>query len=321
METNIAQAVFEEFVDDPGIIRLNKRHFDPVDDHYAIPKVKNKAREKREINRFDGQKIFVGNQTMNDLAMKEEDAAFRPAIIKAAYGKSYIKTWEVNDMDDAGNNGYFNHEQDLHSESGVSQNSFAEPGIYEAKGLSKEIIENAKKEAQNILENANVELKEIKDQAHQEGYQSGFAQVNTEIDVLRKIQVELNHIKEEIISNSENDVIDLVKIIAQKMFTNGIELDENILKNIVGRAVNEASRIGNLKVYLNPNDLEKLKKLWRESELDYNGQKIQLASNNEVLPGGVFIEGDYGSVDGRIQSQLKGVIDSITDIQLDQIEA
>jgi flagellar biosynthesis/type III secretory pathway protein FliH len=73
---------------------------------------------------------------------------------------------------------------------------------------------------------------------------------------------------------------------------------------MVGRAITEAGRLGNLRVYLNPEDQAVLMSLWQESELLINGQKIQLVSSLEIQRGGCFIEGEFGSVDSRIETQL-----------------
>ncbi len=65
----------------------------------------------------------------------------------------------------------------------------------------------------------------------------------------------MHQVNTELFKSSEKKIVDLVKSISEKLFINGLALDENLLKDIVGRAVNEASQLGNLKVYLNPDDL------------------------------------------------------------------
>jgi flagellar assembly protein FliH len=320
-DMNVTEAVFDEFGNDESVIRVSRRHFDLEDEHHSIQKIVTPIHQRREISKKDGQKIFIGQTGIRDSEISEGEVGNRPTIITGGNKKSFISVWEINELDDSKESASnMVEENDFELEPGVVSEFESPHAIREAKGLSKEIIENANIEAKRIIEEAQAQANEIKNGAQQEGYQFGFGQVNSEIEVLRKIQVEMNKAKEEILRNTQPEIIELVRIIAEKMFTNGMILDANVLKDIVGRAVNEASRIGNLKVFLNPGDLEKLKKLWRESELEFNGQKIQLASNSEILPGGVYVEGDYGSVDGRIATQLNSVLELINDIRMEEQE-
>jgi flagellar assembly protein FliH len=320
-DMDISEAIFEEFGQEESIIRINKPHYDIEDEHHSVQKAAVKMQRRQEVNRSDGNKIYVGQIGIRESEISEGEVGNRPTVITAGRNRSYISSWEVNDFDEHRNKfSVFDHEQTGQNEPFFEESNDSVHSLKEAKGMSKEIIENANKEALSIIEEAQTRANEIMNQATMEGYQAGFAQVNSEIEILRKIQVEMNKLKEELLQNTESEIIELIKIIAAKLFTNGMVLDANVLKDIVGRAINEASRIGNLKVYLNPSDLDKLKKLWRESELEFNGQKIQLASNSDVQPGGVYVEGDYGSVDGRIATQLDSVMELITDIHLEEQE-
>ena len=81
---------------------------------------------------------------------------------------------------------------------------------------------------------------------------------------------------------------------------------------MVGRAISEGSRLGNLRVYVNQADEELLVSLWQETEVMVNGQKIQLVPSQKVLPGGCFIEGEFGTLDSRIESQIELIEKEIT---------
>ncbi len=113
------------------------------------------------------------------------------------------------------------------------------------------------------------------------------------------------------IAQSEPQIVQTIQAIAQKMFGSGVTLDTHSLKEVVGRAIEEAGRLGNVRVYLNPEDAEKLIALWQESEIMYNGQKIDLIPNQTILPGGCYLEGEFGSVDSRVETQLKLIQDSL----------
>jgi flagellar assembly protein FliH len=322
MNAEITPLTLVEFDDNENIVQVGARFVDANSDQYTIPKIQAGVRNHHEINRFDGHKIFSGKNGLEEIAFQEKEIVVQPVVIKSAKNRGLITEWNVIEFEDETGESEedFSKASPLRDAVGGNRIESNEFSIQESKGLSKEIIENAKKEAQMILEAAKQEAAEIKETSYREGYQTGFGQVNSEIETLRTIQKSLLQVNEELIQGSETKIIELLKLITEKLFSNGLALDSNILKDVVARAINEASRLGNLKVYLNPADLDKLRKLWREAELDYNGQKIQLASNNEILPGGCFIDGDYGSVDARIDTQVRSVVDTLTEIQMDQVE-
>jgi flagellar assembly protein FliH len=322
MNAEIKPLMLVEFSDNEEIVQVGARFVDANSDQYTIPKVQMGARSHHDINRFDGHKIFSGKNGLEEIAFQEKEIVVQPVVIKSAKNRGLISEWNLIEFEDESSNYNedFSNPSKHRDSAGMNRNDSNEISIQESKGLSREIIENAKKEAQLILDTAKLEATVIKETSYREGYQTGFGQVNSEIETLRTIQKNLLQVNEDLIHGSETKIVELLKQITEKLFINGLALDTNFLKDVVARAINEASRLGNLKVYLNPADLDKLRKLWREAELDYNGQKIQLASNNEILPGGCFIDGDYGSVDARINTQIKSVVDTLTEIQMDQVE-
>ncbi len=322
MNAEIKPLTFVEFDDNENIVQVGARFVDANSDQYTIPKVQAGVRSHHDVNRFDGHKIFSGKNGLEEIAFQEKEIVVQPVVLKSAKNRGLISEWNIFEFEEelkTYKDEFSKPDQQRDSVVG-NRNEPNEISIQESKGISKEIIENAKREAQMILDAAKNEAAEIKENSYREGYQTGFGQVNSEIETLRTIQKSLQQVNDELIRGSETKIIELLKLITEKLFSNGLALDSNILKDVVARAINEASRLGNLKVYLNPADLDKLRKLWREAELDYNGQKIQLASNNEILPGGCFIDGDYGSVDARIDTQVKSVVETLTEIQMDQVE-
>ena len=319
-DAEIKSAMFDEFDERDNIVRINQRFVDMVDNQFSMPKLEHSDKELKEINRFDGNKIFIGKNSNEEIEISDNKEIVKPLIYKNSNGSESLFTyWNIEDIslvEDAPIGDTI--DEQILEESLVSSAAPDEFSISNVKGISKEIIENAKKEAELIKQKAETESAEIRSQAYREGYEEGFARVNTEIETLRTIQKNLQSLNEEIIKSSETKIVELIKLITVKMFANGLALDATMLRDVVARAINEASRLGNVKVYLNPEDLDKLKKLWRESELDYNGQKIQLASNADILPGGCFVEGDFGSVDARVDTQMKSVLNTMEEIQLDQ---
>jgi hypothetical protein len=96
----------------------------------------------------------------------------------------------------------------------------------------------------------------------------------------------------------------MVQTISKKLFGSGFVLDAPGIEQMVGRAINEANRLGNLRIYVNPEDHSLLLSLWQESDLVVSGQKILLIPSQNIVRGGCFVEGEFGSVDSRIDMQI-----------------
>ncbi len=195
----------------------------------------------------------------------------------------------------------------------------------EARRQAEAILEEAQARAEAILQEANQsvqeltaqkeqiekQIDEIRSAAFEEGLNEGKIEAAQIIQSTNTIFSEAENWWRNMIAQSEPQVVQTIQAIAQKMFGSGVTLDTQTLKEVVGRAIEEANRLGNVRVYLNPEDAEKLISLWQESEIMYNGQKIELIPNQTIQPGGCYLEGEYGSVDSRVETQLKLIQDSL----------
>jgi flagellar assembly protein FliH len=190
----------------------------------------------------------------------------------------------------------------------------AEAILEEAKIRSETIMQETKQSVQDLTdqkEQLENQIDQIRSTAFEEGLNEGKIEAAQIIQSTNTIFSEAENWWKNMIAQSEPQIIQTIQAIAQKMFGSGVTLDTHSLKEVVGRAIEEASRLGNVRVYLNPEDAEKLIALWQESEIMYNGQKIELIPNQTILPGGCYLEGEYGSVDSRVETQLKLIQDSM----------
>ena len=180
-----------------------------------------------------------------------------------------------------------------------------EAEIQAANIESEIIIQTARENAQRLLQETEEQITEIKEKAYQDGIQKAEKEAE---EILKSATVYLDESRnwrKKIFQDAEGDVINMVQDIARKIFGEGFNLNAEQIEQVVIRAISEANRLGNLRVYMNPDDHDKLYTLWQDSELTVNGQKIQLVKSQNINPGGCFIEGEFGSVDSRIDVQLE----------------
>jgi flagellar biosynthesis/type III secretory pathway protein FliH len=183
--------------------------------------------------------------------------------------------------------------------------------IEEAKTRAEEIISEAEKNAGAILSQAQTEAAAIKQNAFSEGMTAARNEMSQTIHQVERLFQETQLWQEQVMRQSQSRIIEMVLSIGKKLFGAGFELPAEQIDHIVSRAINEASRLGNLRVYLNPEDAKSLVNLWQESELTLNGQQIQIVSSQNILRGGCFIDGEFGVLDGRLEEQFDQINKSI----------
>jgi flagellar assembly protein FliH len=191
-------------------------------------------------------------------------------------------------------------------------------GVNTALDYAKQVREEAEDEAARIIEEAKIRAAEIKsaadedaDEYRQKAYMDGMEASRQEAAaILKTAQTVLDgahNWKQKVMSESEPAVIEMIKTISKDLFGDGFKLDVQEIEGVITRAISQASRLGDLRIYLNPEDAQQIISLWQESEIILNGQKIALVSSQNIEPGGCFVDGQYGMVDSRVSEQLNQI--------------
>jgi flagellar assembly protein FliH len=190
--------------------------------------------------------------------------------------------------------------------------------LTEAKTRADEIIAEADRNATLIAEQAQIEAETLKQKAFMEGMTAARNEASQTMHQVERVIQETQLWQEQVMHQSQRKIIDMVIAIGRKLFGSGYELSPEQIDHIVSRAINEASRLGNLRIYLNPDDAKALVNLWQESELTVNGQQIQIVSSQNISHGGCFVDGQFGIVDGRVEEQVDQIMNSIQNTEDDQ---
>lgn len=224
-------------------------------------------------------------------------------IIRDAGKRDVIQTWSVSE---------FIHENPVKVEKPAIQKveDYSHLKV-EASTKADEIVAEAERNAAAILEEARTEADILKQKAFMEGMTTAKSEVSETMHHVERILQETQLWQEQVMHQSQNRIMDMVLSIGKKLFGHGFELPAEQIDHIVSRAINEASRLGNLRVYLNPEDAKLLVNLWQESEITLNGQQIQIVSSQNISRGGCFIDGQFGVVDGRVEEQVDQITSSI----------
>jgi flagellar assembly protein FliH len=185
------------------------------------------------------------------------------------------------------------------------------------------IISDAQNRAYQIenelRQNISSQQREALDKGREEGLSEGFDEGKAEVDRLiertRLILERAQDKRAEILAETEQEIVNLVLLIARKVIKVISENQRNIIISNVIEALRKVKARGNVIIRVNMLDL----KLTTEHKEDFismlEGVKsIQVVEDSSVDSGGCIIETDFGEIDARIASQLAELENRILEI-------
>jgi flagellar assembly protein FliH len=180
-----------------------------------------------------------------------------------------------------------------------------------AAEVSTQMINDARRQADEILRQAEIQANSVREQAYQDGWNNSMQETQKNIETTQSLIQEAISWRDSLYTLSEPMVLDLVRSIAQKLFGDGFVVDSEILQATFNRILENARSLGNLRIYVNPEDSALLGPYWRELQESITSHKVEIIPSNSISRGGCYINGQWGSTDGRIESQLKNIIDTL----------
>jgi flagellar assembly protein FliH len=203
------------------------------------------------------------------------------------------------------------------------KNNQAQKIKQEAEAEAKQLLENAKKESQELEAEVKERVEKIENQAYEKGYRDGHEQGFTQgkdemqrlIDRLHMIITKAIDKRNEIIEESETQIINLVLLIAKKVIKVISENQKNVVINNVIQALRKLKSRGDVVIRVNLSDLD----LTTEHIKDFMGmvenvKSITVLEDSSVDKGGCIIETDFGQIDARITSQLHEIEENIIEL-------
>lgn len=203
------------------------------------------------------------------------------------------------------------------------------PEVPDVKNQIEILIEQAQNEAQGIVFDAKKESGEIKEKAFQSGYDDGLKVAEKEISetIERMSQVftnalkELASLKDNIIANSEGDLVELTIAIAKKLVCCELKQHPEFLIDVIKEAI-KASKIENeITIRINHEDrviLEQhageLIEFLRKTTFNKTA-KIVIEDDTFMTQGGCVITTDTNIIDMTYESRLESVMKAITSKQ------
>ena len=193
----------------------------------------------------------------------------------------------------------------------------------EAEEDAERILNEAQEKAVEIENSVNTKVSNIEKDAYDKGYREGHDQgydvgkqeVDRLVDRLHIVLTSAIDKRNEIIENSETQLINLVLLIAKKVIKVISENQKNVVINNVIQALRKLKSRGNVVIRVSLADLE----LTTEHTKDFlsmveNVKSITILEDSSVDKGGCIIETDFGQIDARISSQINEIEEKILEL-------
>lgn len=177
---------------------------------------------------------------------------------------------------------------------------------------SQQILEKARAQAAEELRAAQEQAAEVTRQARQEGLEAAEQETAHVLLSAKGVVDEVRVWREAIARQSEAMILALVVDIARTLFGEGWQLDREALHAAFARALAEAKPLGDLRVHVHPDDAAALGMRWPEQQTAQLGQHLELVPDPAIRRGGCLVEGDYGAVDARVETQLQFVAETLS---------
>ena len=193
----------------------------------------------------------------------------------------------------------------------------------QAENEAQKIIADAKEQANQIQAKSEIEKDEIKRNSYEEGlkegkkdgYDSGKEEVSRLIDRSHKILEAVMNRREQILNETEEQIIQLVLLMTRKVVKVMSENQKSVVMANVLSALKKVKARGDVTIRVNLEDV----KLTTEHIKDFTEQVesvkgITVVEDSSVEKGGCIVETDFGAIDARISSQLSELENKILEI-------
>lgn len=193
----------------------------------------------------------------------------------------------------------------------------------EAQDEADALLENARKEADSILAEAKARVEGQEKNGYDEGFkkgrEEGFREGNIEaqrlVDRLHVIIERTMDKRQEILSETEQQIVDLVLLMTRKIVKVISENQRNVVVSNVVQALRKVKGRGDVIVRVNLNDVgmttQHTKDFLSAAE---NVKNITVVEDSTIDRGGCVVETDFGAIDARIVSQLNELEQRILEV-------
>lgn len=180
--------------------------------------------------------------------------------------------------------------------------------------MAEKQIEEAKIKAAEIIATANETAEQIRQEAYNQGLENAKVEMQETLQAANSVINVAREWRSDMMSQAEPMIMDLVNKMAEKMFGDGLVLDNATLQQHFASVLESARSLGDLRVYLNPSDARTLGPDWREYQASVLGHQVEIVSNDSIKRGGCYIQGEWGTADSLVETQLSAILGQFSEV-------
>lgn len=169
-------------------------------------------------------------------------------------------------------------------------------------------------QAEAILKKAGAEREAIEMEAYRKGLDQGQTQgqmmavkrIEPLIQMLSHTIEELKKMRHLIIEKHQDQILEILVLIAEKVIHREIQLSPDIILDTVRHACSYLTETDEIRLRVHPSDFENIREIERiiSTQLTGNGN-IHFIEDTAIERGGIIIETEYGEIDASIRSQIE----------------
>lgn len=195
-----------------------------------------------------------------------------------------------------------------------------EEALRSIKQEEEKIIIDAKTAASELIENAKKEEKKIRQNAYDEGFNSGKEQCELEatkrcmkkIEDVEKVVAAIKDMGNDLINQYEAKLIQLVMTIVKTIVKKEVEIDSSIIKDCIKNALEEILDKSMVVIHINPDDYNIINEYLTNQFKSPGSPEIILSKDTNIHRGGALIESKMGVIDVTMQTRWE-ILEKILD--------
>lgn len=185
------------------------------------------------------------------------------------------------------------------------------------------VVQQAQEKANELLSQAETQKETCKttaynegfEKGHEAGYKEGKTEVQRLIDRLHTMIERIMDKRQDILEQTEQQVVDLVLLVSRKVVKVISDNQRNVVMANIVQALRKVKGRGDVNIHVNLADIGLTTEHIKEFTASVESVKsITVIEDSSVDKGGCIIETDFGSIDARISSQLNELEQKILEI-------
>ena len=203
----------------------------------------------------------------------------------------------------------------LKTETAAENHAHSEPANYNGY---ENILESAKRDAESLVASAEAQSQAIEQAAMERGLQKANQTIADEVAVkVAELQQQLTQtidevaqVRQEIIAQTENEMVRLALEIARKIVGREVTIDREIAVTLARVALGRLSNRAVAAVHLHPEDFLYVSN--HREKLEFHGA-LELVEDRSIQPGGCLVRTAAGEIDARIEAQFEEISNGLLD--------